>query len=123
MTNRTESLWRATHQLRHFPPLAGDLTTEVAIVGGGITGLTAAVILSRAGKRVVLLERDRIGSGETGNTTSHLTEAVDGRYQQSVKDFGVDGARLVAQSSRSAMDWIERSICDGVQCWFQRLPG
>ena len=48
MSNRTESLWRATHQLPSFPPLSADLTTEVAIVGGGISGLTAAVILSRA---------------------------------------------------------------------------
>ena len=123
MSSRTESLWRATHQLRSFTPLSSDALADVAIVGGGITGLTAAVILSRAGKQVVLLERDRIGSGETGNTTSHLTEAVDGRYQRIAKDFGAEGARLVAQASRDAINWIERSICGAVQCGFQRLPG
>ena len=123
MSSHTESLWRATHQLRSFPPLSADLAADVAIVGGGISGLTAAVILSRAGKRVVLLERDCIGSGETGNTTSHLTEAVDGSYQRIAKDFGAEGARLVARASRDAIDWIERSICDRVQCGFQRLPG
>ncbi len=123
MSSRTESLWHATHQLRSFTPLSGNHETDIAIVGGGITGLTAAVILSRAGQRVTILERDRIGSGETGNTTSHLTEAVDGRYQRIAKDFGSDGARLVARASREAIDWIERSICGGVQCGFQRLPG
>ena len=123
MSSRTESLWHATHQLRSFVPLSADLVTDVAIVGGGISGLTAAVTLSRAGKHVVLLERDRIGSGETGNTTSHLTEAVDGRYQRIAKDFGVEGARLVARASREAIEWIERSICDSVQCGFQHLPG
>ena len=123
MSSRTESLWRATHQLRSFTPLSADFVTDVAIIGGGITGLTAAVILSRAGKQVVIIERDRIGSGETGNTTSHLTEAVDGRYQRIAKDFGADAARLVARASREAIDWIERSICGGVQCGFQRLPG
>lgn len=119
----TQSLWRATHELPTRPPLAGDLTTDVAIVGGGISGLTAAVILSRAGKRVALLERDRIGSGETLNTTSHLTEAVDARYMKIARDFGADAAQLVAKSSRDAISWIEKSICDSVQCGFQRLPG
>ena len=123
MSTRTESLWRATHPVRGFSPLAGDLLADVAIVGGGVSGLTAAVILSREGKRVVLVECDRIGSGETGNTTSHLTEAVDGRYHRLAKDFGVDATRLVAAASRDAISWIERSICGAVQCGFQRLPG
>src|SRR5687768_2699359 len=77
MASRTESLWRATHQVGGFAPLDRNLEVDVAIVGGGISGLTAALILSRTGKRVAVLERDTIGSGETGNTTSHLTEAVD----------------------------------------------
>ncbi len=110
----TESLWRATFELPRFPALAGPITTDVAIVGGGISGLTAAVRLSRAGKRVVVIEGDRIASGETGNTTSHLTEAVDGRYHRIAKDFGQEGARLVAQSSRDAIDWIESSVCGGL---------
>jgi glycine/D-amino acid oxidase-like deaminating enzyme/nitrite reductase/ring-hydroxylating ferredoxin subunit len=123
MSSRTESLWRATHPVRSFTPLRGDAAADVAVVGGGISGLTAAVILSREGKRVILLERDHVGSGETGNTTSHLTEAIDGRYQQIATDFGPDGARLVARASRDAIDWIERSVCGSVQCGFQRLPG
>jgi glycine/D-amino acid oxidase-like deaminating enzyme/nitrite reductase/ring-hydroxylating ferredoxin subunit len=96
----------------------------VAIVGGGISGLTAALILSRAGKQVVLLERDTIGSGETGNTTSHLTEAVDGRYQTLMRDFGEDGARLVSQSGRDAIDWIETVVKEAaIDCGFARVPG
>jgi glycine/D-amino acid oxidase-like deaminating enzyme/nitrite reductase/ring-hydroxylating ferredoxin subunit len=122
MANTTGSLWHSTHQLPQFPAIAGDLTADVAIVGGGISGLTAAVILSRAGKRVVLLERDRLGSGETGNTTSHLTEAVDGRYQRIAKDFGNEGATLVARCSREAIAWIEQAAT-AAACGFRRLPG
>src|SRR5215213_6293238 len=123
MSSRSESLWRATCPVRGFAPLAGDVSADVAIVGGGISGLTAAVILGRAGKQVVVLERDRVGSGETGNTTSHLTEAVDGRYQRITTFSGTERAALVARSSRDAIDWIERSVCGSAQCGFQRLPG
>jgi glycine/D-amino acid oxidase-like deaminating enzyme len=124
MTYRTESLWNATHQLRRFGPLAGDRDTDVAIVGGGISGLTAAVLLARSGKRVSIVERDHIGSGETGNTTSHLTEAVDARYQTLMKDFGEENAALVAASKRAAIDRIEAfaSATNG-GCGFSRVPG
>ena len=124
MGSRTESLWRATHQIGGFGPLDGPITADVAIVGGGISGLTAALLLCRAGKQVVLVERDTIGSGETGNTTSHLTEAVDGRYQTLMQDFGEDSARLVSQSSRDAIDWIETVVKEaGIDCGFVRVPG
>jgi glycine/D-amino acid oxidase-like deaminating enzyme/nitrite reductase/ring-hydroxylating ferredoxin subunit len=124
MTSPTESLWRATHQPGRFTPLTRSLDADVAIVGGGVTGLTAAVLLAREGRRVVLLERDVLGSGETGNTTSHLTEAVDARYQTLVKDYGEDGARLVARSSREAIDRIEAFVRESRQdCGFERVPG
>ena len=124
MTFRTESIWRATHQLRRFPALAGDRTTDVAVVGGGISGLTAAVLLARRGTRVVLLERDHIGSGETGSTTSHLTEAVDGRYQTLAKDFGEENAALVAASTRAAIDRMEAFTREtGHDAGFTRVPG
>jgi glycine/D-amino acid oxidase-like deaminating enzyme/nitrite reductase/ring-hydroxylating ferredoxin subunit len=124
MKGHTDSLWRATRQLGGFAPLAGSLDVDVAIVGGGISGITAAVLLCRAGKRVALLERDTIASGETGNTTSHLTEAVDARYRTLMKDFGEENARLVAQSSRDAIDWIESIVREaGIDCGFARVPG
>jgi glycine/D-amino acid oxidase-like deaminating enzyme/nitrite reductase/ring-hydroxylating ferredoxin subunit len=124
MASSTQSLWRATHQVGGFAPLSGDSHADVAIVGGGISGLTAALVLARAGKHVILLERDVIGSGETGNTTSHLTEAVDARYQTLRRDYGEEGARLVAESSRDAIDWIEALVREaGIDCGFARVPG
>ena len=83
MNTGTQSLWHGTHQLRRFGSLPGELTVDVLVVGGGITGLTAAVLMAREGRQVALIEQDRIGAGETGHTTSHLTEAIDGRYQRS----------------------------------------
>jgi len=84
----TTPLWSATREAPRFEALDRDLDVDIAIVGAGVSGLTAAVLLSRTGLRVVVLERDRIGSGETGHTTSHLTEAVDASYQRIIRDFG-----------------------------------
>ena len=124
MTYRTESLWRATHQLRRFAPLQGDRQADVAIVGAGVSGLTAAVLLARAGRRVTVIERDHVGSGETGNTTAHLTQAVDARYQTLIKDFGEAQARLVAASNREAIDRIEAFTKEtALDCGFARVPG
>ena len=123
MATRTESIWNATHQLRRFAPLTRGVDVDVVIVGGGISGLTAAVVLGRAGRSVVVLEKGTIGGGETGHTTSHLTEAVDARYGNISKTFGEDAARLVAQSSREAIDWIEQLSASGSETGFSRVPG
>jgi glycine/D-amino acid oxidase-like deaminating enzyme/nitrite reductase/ring-hydroxylating ferredoxin subunit len=122
---QTESIWRATRPLSLTPSQSPRLpeAADVVIVGAGVTGLTAAVLLARNHLRVVVLERDRIASGETGNTTSHLTDAVDARYQTVIKDFGLDAARLVAQSHRDATATIESLSSLGTHASFERTPG
>jgi glycine/D-amino acid oxidase-like deaminating enzyme/nitrite reductase/ring-hydroxylating ferredoxin subunit len=123
MTSHPESLWRATVQPPSYPSLTRDLELDVAIVGGGISGLTAAVLLSGRGLRVAVLERDRIASGESGNTTSHITEAVDARYQTVIKDFGVEGGSLVSRSKRDALAQIETLAAPMERARFERTPG
>jgi len=124
LTGRPQSVWLSTAARPTFPSLAENLTVDVAIVGGGITGITAALLLAETGKRVAVFEKGRLGGGETGHTTAHLTELVDGRYQDLVSDFGIEGARLVSECSRAAIDHIEAwaSTC-APRCGFVRLPG
>ncbi|MCB9708455.1 MAG: FAD-dependent oxidoreductase [Myxococcales bacterium] len=104
----TESFWRIDARLSSFPQLSGEQRVDVAVVGGGIAGLTAALLLQRRGKRVALIEARRLGAGETGNTTAHLTEVLDRRYHALESKFGQRGAQLAAESSRCAIDTIER---------------
>ncbi|HET7768557.1 MAG TPA: FAD-dependent oxidoreductase [Chloroflexota bacterium] len=123
-TDRPESLWLATApDEAQFAPQDGDLAVDVAIVGGGIAGLTAAALLKKEGRTVAVIEKDRIAGGETGHTTAHLTEVVDTRYRTLEQDFGEAEARLVAQSSRDAIARIEAFIHEhAIECGFRRVP-
>jgi len=124
MPNYTSPLWTEAPALGRFPRLAGDLTVDVAIVGAGITGVTAARLLKDAGLRVALVESRRVGQGETSKTTAHLTEILDTRLHTLIARFGVDGARLAVQGQRAALDRIAAFIdARSIACDFQRLPG
>ncbi|MGH7694619.1 MAG: FAD-dependent oxidoreductase, partial [Gemmatimonadaceae bacterium] len=118
-----QPLWRAT-ELPRFP--ARDLPNhvDVIIVGGGVTGLTAAVLLKMAGRRVAVFERERIGAGESGNTSAHLTYVTDLRLGDLSKRFGRDIAQLVWHGGETAIDLIETLVAElRIDCEFQRVPG
>src|SRR5438105_15307605 len=89
-----------------YPKLAKDMTFDVIVVGGGITGLTAAYLLKKAGKRVCLLERDRLAHGDTGCTTAHLTSVTDLRLAEMAKLFGKDTTRAVWEGGAAATSTI-----------------
>src|SRR5687767_7745896 len=55
-----------------FPAASGGKTVDVIVIGAGITGLTAADLLSQAGKSVVVLEANQVGGGTSGGTSAHL---------------------------------------------------
>jgi glycine/D-amino acid oxidase-like deaminating enzyme/nitrite reductase/ring-hydroxylating ferredoxin subunit len=97
---------------------------DVIIVGGGIAGLTTAYLLSKSGKRVVIIEDGYIGSGETSRTTAHITHALDDRYYNLEQMHGLQGAQIAAQSHTAAINLIESiAIEEKIDCDFERLDG
>lgn len=117
----TKSLWREV-SLPSFPRLEAAPEVDVVIIGGGVTGLTAAYFALLAGKRVCLLERDRLGRGDTGNTTAHLTGVTDQRLRSLVRTFGEAGASLAWYSGFYAIEAIEEIVTtEGIDCDFQRV--
>ena len=121
----TQTSWFATiPSLPSFAPLTGSTTTDVVVVGAGIAGLTTAYLLGRAGKKVVVIEDGEIGSGETGRTTAHLSNALDDRYTTLEQLFGKEGARLAAESHGAAINQIEEIVKrEKIDCDFERLNG
>ncbi len=119
----TASVWN-TNQRPQFFHLREDISTDICIVGAGITGLTTAYLLSKTGKRVVVLERDEIASGESGRSTAHITHALDDRYFSLEQDFGRDGIRIAAESHTAAIDLIEKIVTENsLDCDFERVDG
>lgn len=107
-----------------FEKLDKNILVDVAIVGGGIAGLSTAYNLSKIGKSVAVLDDGYIGSGETGHTTAHITHALDDRYFNLENMFGIEDAILAAESHTSAINFIETVVIEEkIDCDFERLDG
>lgn len=125
-TARTLPVWdfNADDSARWFETAADGRAEDVVVVGAGVAGLTTALCLLREGRRVLIIEREGVGAGETLRTTAHLASALDDRYTVLARQHGEDGARLAAASHAAAIDWIEELAHAAEDaCGFQRVPG
>ena len=105
------SLWQNTSEA--FTPtrsIAANQTYDVVIAGGGITGVSTALLLQQAGLRCVLIEAHTLCFGTTGGTTAHLNTLLDTPYTTIAKNFGEGNAALVAQAARGAITTIKTNI-------------
>ena len=119
-----ESLWSATATGPSFPALSGDTKADVVIVGGGITGLTTAYLLQKAGRNVTVVESNKLGQGVTGYTSAHLTYILDAKFQDLVKRFGVKKMRLVQDSNEAALATIARIVKEEhIDCDWSAVDG
>lgn len=120
----TKSSWIATSNLPIFPAISEDVTVDVAVIGGGNTGVTTAYLLKKAGLNVALIERDRIGAADTAHTSAHLTCVTDQRLTTLVSRFGRDHAQAIWDAGEAAIQQIEEIVAEeGIDCDFARVPG
>lgn len=119
-----DTCWLDTTPILLYESLSSHITADVVIVGGGISGLSVAYTATKAGFDVVVLEDGNIGSGETGRTSAHLSNALDDRYSELEKMFGGEKSRMAAESHAAAIDMIEQIVMEeGIDCDFQRVNG
>ena len=121
-SGNTASIWMGTFEVPDFPPLSRDLTTDVCVIGAGIAGLSTAYHLTKAGKKVAVIDDGPIGGGESGRTTAHLTWAMDDRIYNLESIHGEANTRLIVESHMAAVNRIEEIVrLDAIDCDFRRI--
>src|SRR6266498_3541782 len=83
---------------------------DVVIVGGGITGVSTAFHLQKAGMNCLLLEAHELCFGTTGGTTAHINSLLDTPYSTIEKKFSKEKSKLVAASVKEAVNTIRDTI-------------
>ncbi|HJW27268.1 MAG TPA: FAD-dependent oxidoreductase [Rhodocyclaceae bacterium] len=121
LPGRPVSLWLDTTSETGFPALAERMDVDVAVVGGGIAGLTAATLLKAAGKTVAVVEAGRIAAGVTGHTTAKITALHTLIYDHLVRHFGEDKARAYGEAQQAAIELIAALVAErDIDCDFAR---
>ena len=114
------SVWIETGpEQPRFGELDSDVRADVAVVGGGIAGITTALLLSEAGAEVALVEADRLAHGVTGHTTAKVSSQHGLIYDRLRSRFGADAARTYGEANEAALDWIARRA-EHIDCDFRR---
>ncbi len=117
----TKSIWNDYSEETDFTPLRQDITVDTAIIGGGITGVMAASLLARGGRKVAVLEALRVGGGTTGHSTGNLYVGVDHSLSALHSKYGAETLREVLAARNHAAQLIVRSIGEyGLDCDFTR---
>ena len=120
-----ESIWQ--HQQNNHLPIntsTSEIPYDVLIAGGGITGLTTALLLQKAGKKCIIAEMHNIGFGTSSGTTAHFNTFFDTTYKTVENNFGEENARLLATAAEEALNLIKQNIqAHNIECDFEEKEG
>src|SRR5689334_8554230 len=116
--------WSASASFPRFARLDTDTETDVLVVGAGITGLTAAYELASNGRSVVVIDRGRCASVDTGHTSAHLTMVTDTRLFALVDQLGRSHAQAVWDAGLAAIARIDDIVRrHEIECRFDWVEG
>lgn len=119
---KRESIWQQTTNIPMRPELPGKISTDIAVIGGGLAGILTAHFLEQSGRQCVVLEADRIGSGQTGHTTAKVTSQHGLIYQKLMHCAGKKQAEQYARINQEAIERYKILIekyhidCDWEEC-------
>ncbi len=123
MEDRPSSFWMTSTPSTGYPEIQQDLKVDVAIVGGGIVGITAAYLLKKQGVKVAIIEADRILQGTTGHTTAKITSQHHLIYARLKQQVGQELAQQYADANESAIHLIASTAAENnIDCDFSWRP-
>lgn len=118
-----ESIWYQSVEIPERGALAGNCRVDAAVVGGGLAGILTAWFLKQAGMNVLVVEGNRVGSGQTGKTTAKITVSHNLIYEKLIKKFGEERARQYADANQDALRQYRRLIKEEhISCDFRNCP-
>lgn len=113
-----------TEGMPTFSALKENTEADVCVVGAGMAGLSTAYALSIKGKSVIVLEKNGVGSGQTGLTTAHISNVLDWRYFELEKLFGSARTNMIGKSHTEAVKLIGEIVAsEKIDCDFERVDG
>jgi glycine/D-amino acid oxidase-like deaminating enzyme/nitrite reductase/ring-hydroxylating ferredoxin subunit len=116
-------IWDET-ELPAFKPLSHDVDVDLAVIGAGVTGITAAWLLKQEGLRVALLDRRQVGGVDTGCTSAHLTAVLDADLTTLASRFGRARTQAIWDAGLAAIDQIDTLVQEcAIECGFSRVAG
>ena len=113
-----KSIWYDDIEISNFNDLKGDIKTDVAIIGGGLAGILTAYFLKQNGIECVILEKNRICSGTTGNTTAKITYQHGLIYSKILNTKGKEIAKGYLNANIDAFNNFKK-LCKDIDCDFE----
>jgi glycine/D-amino acid oxidase-like deaminating enzyme len=115
------SLWRGSYSGTPYTPLKGEVEVDVAIIGAGITGLTAAYLLKQTGRTVAVLDKATVGGGTSGRTTGKVTSQHEIIYHDLYQRLGIDKAQAHAAINQTAVEQVGEIVnAEHIECGWRR---
>lgn len=105
-----KSIWTQSIKLKSYKPLENDLEIDTIIIGGGLTGILTAKLLSESNIECAIIEAKEICSGQTKNTTAKITSQHGAIYSKIEKYYGIEFARQYASANQNAIEEYRRII-------------
>src|SRR6202163_1835690 len=103
-----------------YPRYRGSIATDIAIVGGGLTGCATAYAFAAAGIKVALIEQGQIGRGSSGSSSGWISDDPGVAFGALEQALGLRPARQAWQAwRRAALDFGALVRRLGLPCQFE----
>ncbi len=115
------SYWVDSTKTTNYPSIEEDVDFDVCIIGGGITGIVTAYLLSKSNLNICILEADKMGMGVTANTIAKITSQHGLLYDYLYNSYDRDTAKGYLDSNENAIKLIQKIIeTENIQCDFTK---